>query len=92
MKQYENVLQSNERKSIFHHIIASFKDITIIILIVAVVLSTYVAFTAHPDNLTEPIVITGIIVLNIILSVREQVKAEKSMEALKEYNVLKSNS
>ena len=67
MKQYENVLQSNERKSIFHHIIASFKDITIIILIVAVVLSTYVAFTAHPDNLTEPIVITGnISLLNLI--------------------------
>ena len=90
MKQYENVIQSNERKSIFHHIIASFKDITIIILMVAVVLSTYVALTTHPDNFTEPIVITGIIILNIILSVREQVKAEKSMEALKEYNVLKS--
>ena len=86
----ENVIQSNERKSIFHHIIASFKDITIIILMVAVVLSTYVALTTHPDNFTEPIVITGIIILNIILSVREQVKAEKSMEALKEYNVLKS--
>ena len=67
MKQYENVIQSNERKSIFHHIIASFKDITIIILIVAVVLSIYVAFTAHPDNLTEPIVITGnISLLNLI--------------------------
>lgn len=86
----ENSIQSNERKSIFHHLIACFKDITIIILLVAVILSTYVALTTHPDNFTEPLVITGIIILNIVLSVREQVKAEKSMEALKKYNVLKS--
>lgn len=57
---------------------------------VAVALSTYVALVNHPDNLTELLVITGIIILNIILSVGEQVKAEKSMDALKEYYVLKS--
>ena len=85
-----NTLNGDKRKSILQHILASFKDITIIILLVAVILSTYVALTNHPDNLTEPLVITGIIILNIILSVREQVKAEKSMEALKEYNVQKS--
>ncbi|MBU3804722.1 MAG: cation-translocating P-type ATPase [Candidatus Cellulosilyticum pullistercoris] len=85
-----NTLNGDKGKSILQHILASFKDITIIILLVAVILSTYVALTNHPDNLTEPLVITGIIILNIILSVREQVKAEKSMEALKEYNVQKS--
>ena len=85
-----NSIQEDKRKSIFKHIIDSFKDITIIILLVAVVLSTYVALTNHPDNLTEPLVITGIIILNIVLSIREQIKAEKSMDALKEFNILKS--
>ncbi len=85
-----NALSGDKRKSILQHILASFKDITIIILLVAATLSTYVALTNHPDNLTEPLVITGIIILNIVLSVREQVKAEKSMDALKEYNVQKS--
>lgn len=85
-----NTIQSSQKKSIFQHLLASLKDITIIILFVAVALSTYVALTQHPDNLTEPIVITGIIILNIVLSIREQIKAEKSMDALKAYNVLKS--
>lgn len=85
-----NSIKGDNRKSIFQHILASFKDITIIILLVAVALSAYVALTNHPDNLTEPLVITGIIILNIVLSVREQVKAEKSMDALKEYNVQKT--
>ena len=90
LKYGKNTIQSYQKKSIFNYIIDSFKDITIIILLVAVALSTYVALTTHPDNLTEPLVIIGIVILNIILSVREQVKAEKSMDALKEYNVLKS--
>lgn len=85
-----NALNGDKRQSILQHILASFKDITIIILLVAAILSTYVALTTHPDNLTEPLVITGIIILNIVLSVREQVKAEKSMDALKAYNVQKS--
>ena len=85
-----NGIKGDKRKSILQHILASFKDITIIILLVAVALSTYVALTNHPNNLTEPLVITGIFILNIVLSVREQVKAEKSMDALKEYNVQKS--
>ena len=86
-----NTIQSTKKKSLFQHLLTSLKDITIMILFVAVALSTYVALTQHPDNLTEPIVISGIIILNIFLSIREQVKAEKSMDALKAYNVLKSN-
>lgn len=60
------------------------------ILFVAVILSTYIALKEHPDNLTEPIVIMGIIILNIVLSVREQRKAEKSVDALKQYHTQKS--
>ena len=57
----KNTIQTAKKKTILQHLISSFKDITIIILLVAVILSTYVALTTHPDNLTEPIVIIGII-------------------------------
>ena len=76
-KYGRNTLAKTKRKSVFMHILCSFKDVTIIILCVAMALSLYIALTTHPDNLTEPIVIAFIIVLNIFLSVREQVKAEK---------------
>ena len=85
-----NKLKEEKRKSIFEHILSSFQDITILILFVAVILSTYIALKEHPDNITEPIVIMGIIILNIILSVREQIKAEKSVDALKQYHTQKS--
>ena len=91
MEMYgENKLKEEKRKSIFEHILSSVQDITILILFVAVILSTYIALKEHPDNLTEPIVIMGIIILNIILSVREQIKAEKSVDALKQYHTQKS--
>lgn len=88
-KYGRNALAKTKRKSVFMHILCSFKDVTIIILCVAMALSLYIALTAHPDNLTEPVVIAFIIVLNIFLSVREQVKAEKSVESLKKYNIQK---
>ena len=86
-KYGKNALAKTKRKSVFMHILCSFKDVTIIILCFAMALSLYIALTTHPDNLTEPIVIAFIIVLNIFLSVREQVKAEKSVESLKKYNI-----
>ena len=85
-KYGKNVMASGKRKSILMHILCSFRDITIIILCVAFALSLYLALTTHPDNLTEPIVIAFIVILNIVLSVREQVKAEKSVESLKAYD------
>ncbi|MEA5004447.1 MAG: cation-translocating P-type ATPase [Christensenella sp.] len=82
-----NVLQSMRRKTWWDYLRASLKDITIIILLVAAAVSTYTAYTTHPDNFTEPLVILGIVVLNVFLSIREQRKAEKSMDALREYHV-----
>ncbi len=82
-----NVPEQSKRRSVLMHVLCSFKDVTILILLVAMALSLYIALTTHPDNLTEPIVIAFIIVLNIALSVREQVKAEKAVESLKQYQI-----
>ncbi|MHC5216367.1 cation-translocating P-type ATPase [Enterococcus sp. LJL128] len=85
-----NTISQEQSKHFFTYLLAALKDITIIILLIATVLSSYVAFTAHPDDFTEPIVIFGIVLLNIFLSVHQQKKAEKSMEELKSYNLPKS--
>ncbi len=84
-----NALSEAKRVSVFKHIICSFKDVTIIILCVAAAMSLYIALAAHDNDFTESIVIAFIIALNIFLSVREQVKAEKSVDSLKKYNIQK---
>ena len=82
-----NVMEREKRKSALMHVLGAFKDVTIIILCVALALSLYIALTMHPENLTEPIVIAFIIVLNVVLSVREQIKAEKSVQSLRQYQI-----
>lgn len=86
----ENTIQQAAKKSFLRYLWEALKDITILILIVAAGLSGYVAYQNHPDDLTEPLVIIGIVILNIYLSIRQQKKAEKSMEELKNFNVPES--
>lgn len=83
----KNIIPEEKNKNIFYFIVESFKDITVIILFFALAFSLYISLSSPKIDLTEPIVIAGIILLNIFLAVREQVKAEKSMEALKQYSV-----
>lgn len=86
----ENTIQQAAKKSFLRYLWEALKDITILILIVAAGLSGYVAYQNHPDDLTEPLVIIGIVILNIYLSIRQQKKAEKSMKELKNFNVPES--
>ena len=82
-----NTIENKTTKNLFDYLKEALKDITIIILIFATILSSYVAFKSHPDNFTEPIVIFSIVLLNIYLSIRQQKNAEKSMEELKKMSV-----
>uniref|UniRef100_UPI00403F1041 cation-translocating P-type ATPase n=1 Tax=Candidatus Enterococcus willemsii TaxID=1857215 RepID=UPI00403F1041 len=82
-----NTIESQSGKSFFVYLTEAFKDITILILIFATILSSYVAFKSHPDDFTEPIVIFSIVILNIYLSIRQQKNAEKSMDELKKMSV-----
>lgn len=89
-KYGENTIQQEAKKSFLRYLWDALKDITILILIVAAGLSGYVAYQNHPDDLTEPLVIVGVVILNIYLSIRQQKKAEKSMDELKSFNVPES--
>ncbi|MBO0451803.1 cation-translocating P-type ATPase [Candidatus Enterococcus murrayae] len=86
-KYGENTIEQRKKKRFIEYLLLSLKDITIIILLIATILSSYVAWKNHPDNFSEPLVIFGIVILNIFLSIRQQKKAEKSMEELKGFSI-----
>ncbi|MBL1229602.1 cation-translocating P-type ATPase [Enterococcus sp. BWB1-3] len=82
-----NQLEIRTGKKFFEYLKETVKDITILILIFATILSGYIAFTVHPDDFSEPIVIFSVVLLNIYLSIRQQKNAEKSMNELKKMSV-----
>ena len=72
-----NALVESKKKSVLEVFLEQFKDLMVIILIVAAVIS---AFTG---NLESTAVIIVVLILNAILGTVQHVKAEKSLEALK---------
>ncbi len=73
----ENALQEAKKKSAFRVFLEQFKDMLVIILIVAAVISM---FSAHIES---TIVIVSVIILNALLGTIQHIKAEKSLESLK---------
>lgn len=72
-----NALVEGKKKSVLEVFLEQFKDLMVIILIVAAVIF---AFTG---NLESTAVIIVVLILNAILGTVQHVKAEKSLEALK---------
>ena len=72
-----NALVEGKKKSVVEVFLEQFKDLMVIILIVAAVIS---AFTG---NLESTAVIIVVLILNAILGTVQHVKAEKSLESLK---------
>lgn len=72
-----NALIEGKKKGILEVFLEQFKDLMVIILIVAAVIS---AFTG---NLESTAVIIVVLILNALLGTVQHVKAEKSLEALK---------
>lgn len=72
-----NALVEGKKKSVVEVFLEQFKDLMVIILIVAAVIS---AFTG---NLESTAVIIVVLILNAILGTVQHVKAEKSLAALK---------
>lgn len=72
----ENVLREKKKKSTFQKILDQFKDFMVIILIIASVISGLLG------ELVDSIVIIAIVIVNAILGVVQEGKAEKAIEAL----------
>ncbi|MEE0896294.1 MAG: calcium-translocating P-type ATPase, PMCA-type [Acutalibacteraceae bacterium] len=83
-KYGENRLRENKKKSNFSRFIDQFKDVMIIILLIAAAVSFgVVIFEKNWGELFEPILILVIVVLNAVMGVYQEGKAEKALDALK---------
>jgi calcium-translocating P-type ATPase len=77
----KNVLQPPKKDGLLQRILHQLKDFAIIILLIAVVLSFAMAIF-EDSGFIEPVVILSVVVLNIILAITQEGKAEKALEAL----------
>ena len=84
LKKYgENKLQEQKKEKILVKFLKQFNDFMIIILIIAAVISAIVAKMQGTGEYIDSIIIVAIVVLNAIMGVVQEAKAEKSLEALK---------
>lgn len=75
-----NELDEGEKRSLFMKFIDQFKDLMIIILIVAAILSVV---TEGSEGLTDAIIILAVVILNAAFGVYQEGQAEAAIEALK---------
>ena len=80
----ENKLKEKKKKNTFQRFLEQFKDVMILILIAAAIISFVVAcIEGDPQEFFEPILILAIVIINAIMGVMQESKAEKSLDALK---------
>lgn len=80
----ENKLKEKKKKTNVQRFLAQFKDVMILILLGAALISFIIACVeGEPKEFFEPLLILLIVVLNAIMGVMQESKAEKALEALK---------
>ncbi|MBO5321163.1 MAG: calcium-translocating P-type ATPase, PMCA-type [Clostridia bacterium] len=83
-KYGENKLKEKKKKSTLSRFFDQFKDVMIIILIIAAIISfAVVVIEKNWGELFEPALILLIVILNAIMGVYQEGKAEKALDALK---------
>ena len=76
-----NELQAAKKKTLFQRFIDQFKDFSIIVLIIAAIVSGIVGIS-EGEGITDTIIIMIVVIVNAIIGVAQESKAEKSLEAL----------
>ena len=76
-----NVFEKQKKQSLAKMILAQFKDVSIIILIIAAALSLTMAI-AEGSGFIEPVIVFAVIVMNVALAVTQERSAENALEAL----------
>ena len=76
-----NELAAKKKKSLFVKFLEQFKDFMIIILIIAAIISGIVGYY-EGEGITDSIIILIVVIVNAIIGVAQESKAEKSLEAL----------
>ena len=89
-KYGKNRLKDKQKESIFMKFIKQFNDFMIIILIIASIVSAVISYIQGENDYIDSIIIIAIVILNAIMGVVQEAKAEKSIEALKEMTPTKA--
>ena len=84
-KRYEtygrNELKAKEKKSLLTKLLEQFKDFMIIVLIIAAIVSGIVGIQ-QGEGIADTFIILIVVIVNAIIGVAQESKAEKSLEAL----------
>jgi Ca2+-transporting ATPase len=78
IEQGKNQISDKKKKTVFHMLLQQLTDFMILILIAAAIISGLLG------DLTDTVVILAIIVINAIVGLIQEYRAEKAMEALKQ--------
>lgn len=78
LEKGDNVLREGKKKSALQVFLSQFSDLLVLILIVAAVISMF------SGNLESTIVIFAVLIMNAVLGTIQHVKAEKSLDSLKQ--------
>ena len=81
-KYGKNQLEEQKKESILKRFFKQFNDFMIIILLIAAVVSAFVAKMEGSNDYIDSIIIIVIVVFNAIMGLVQEAKAEKSLEAL----------
>lgn len=81
-KYGKNKLEEQKKENIVIRFIKQFNDFMIIILIIASIISAWVSKMQGENDYMDSIIIVTIVVLNAIMGLVQETKAEKSIEAL----------
>ena len=83
-KYGENTLESKKKTNYFLKYIAQFKDVMVLILIVAAIISlVFSIIEGDSTELIDAFIIFAIVIVNATLGFSQEIKAENALEALK---------
>src|SRR5688572_24871608 len=78
-----NIIPSGRKLSVFKLFLSQFKDVLIIVLIIAATVSWGVSFFESDGSPTEAFLIYGIVITIALVGFFNEYKAERTVEALK---------
>lgn len=78
-----NKLQEKKKENIVIKFVKQFNDFMIIILIIASIISAVTSYIQGENDYVDSIIIIAIVILNAIMGLVQEARAEKSIESLK---------
>lgn len=83
-KYGKNKLETKKKKTLFKQFLSQLKDVMIYILIIAAIISAFLG------EISDALIILLVIIINAVIGVIQESKAEKALDALKELSTPKA--